>query len=46
MLASKERKIEVASNIIVLPSSGEKGAIERERESFVQAVECKHEGRK
>ncbi len=33
-----------------LPKSGEKGAIkrerERERESFVQAVECKHEGRK
>jgi hypothetical protein len=35
-----------------LPKSGEKGEIkrererERERESFVQAVECKHEGRK
>jgi hypothetical protein len=30
--ASKERKKEVALNINVLPSCGEKGAIERERE--------------
>jgi len=34
VLASKERKIEVASNIVVLPSFGEKGAIERERALF------------